>query len=307
MFISHASEDTDIAFNVAWMLRRYLDLDSYVDRGFLRLGTNWREEIQDRIRSSELLIVLLSRVVGGELSDGVTEEVELARSLNIPIIFGCIRNYKANLPVQHVDFGEDGRRIDGVWDLAKFLLSESHRFRVLGMDSLHLEAGGITTLMGNPESITMNARRVLVLGHTMKEWLGDYGNAIRHGRSSISMYFPARAATGLDLLYATHRSGDRIGEQIARAKSEALMLEREVDDPARFQCFVIPVKPMFSATVIDPEDYDARIIIDHYSYQIGARERPKLVVRGSSTPLFNYYWKVVQSLTARALPLGEDN
>lgn len=306
MFISHASEDTDIAFNVAWMLRRYLDLDAHVDRGFLRPGANWRAEIETRIRSSELLIVLLSRVVGGDAADGVTEEVELARSLNIPVIFGRIRNYPADFPVQHVDFGEDGRRIDGVWELAKFLLSESHRFRALGLDSLHLDATGVTGLMGSPESISMSARRVLVLGHTMKEWLGDYGNAIRHGTASISMYFPARSAVGLDLLYATHRSGSRIDEQIARSKSEALLLEREIDDAARFRCFVIPVKPMFSATVIDPEDHDARVIIDHYSFQVGARDRPKFVVRGSATPLFQYYWKVVQNLTARALPLRSD-
>jgi hypothetical protein len=295
-----------MAFNVASMLNRYLDLDSHVDRAFLRSGTNWRAEIARRIRHSELVIVLLSRVVGGDLAEGVAEEVDLARTLNVPVIFGCIRGYKPELQFQHIDFGEDGRRIEGVWDLAKFLLTESHKFRTLGMDSLHLEASGVTALMGNPERLASRAGRVLVLGHTMKEWLGDYGNAIRHGKASVAMYFPAATAIGLDLLCATHRSGDRIREQIARAKQEALAIERELGDAARFQCFVIPVKPMFSATVIDPETYDAHIIIDHYSYHVGAGARPKLVVRGSSTPLFTHYWKAVQDLTAQATPLESE-
>jgi hypothetical protein len=306
VFISHASEDTEIAFNVAAMLKRYLDLDSHVDRGFLRSGVDWTAEIKRKMRESEVVLVLLSRVVAGELAAGVREEVELAQSLNIPILFGTIRGYSARMEFQFVDFGEDGRRVEGVWELAKFLISESHHFRVLGIESFYVDASRINLLFGSPEKIASLASDVFILGHTMKQWLGDYGNAIRHCRASVTMYFPARNAVGLELLSNTHRSGDRILQQIERAKHEALALERELNDSSRFQCFAIPVKPMFSTTVVDPTRHDAYMIIDHYSFKVGAEDRPKFVVRGSETPMFKYYWKVFEELVEHAAPLESD-
>ncbi|SEG89404.1 TIR domain-containing protein [Thermomonospora echinospora] len=306
VFISHASEDTDIAFNVAALIKRYLDLDPQVDQGFLRPGTDWSAEITRRVGKSELVIVLLSRVVAGELAKGVEDEIKLAQSLNIPIVFGRIRGYRSSMRHQVIDFGEDGRRVDGIWDLAKYLLSESHQFRVLGLDSLYVNPSATGAVLGSPEDIANQAAEISILGHTMKKWLGDYGNAIRHGKASISMYFPAVDAIGMDLLVATHRNGTQVLEQIARAKRHALAIEEELDDPAKFSCYAVRIKPMFSAMIVDRAQHNAFIVADHYSLARGAEGRPNLVIHGSSTPLFEYYSSAFDRVIADAYPLKQE-
>jgi hypothetical protein len=303
VFIAHASEDTDIAFNVASLLKRYLDVDPHVEQGFLRAGIDWTSQVERTVRDSEVVIVLQSRVVAAESAEGVLAEVKLARALNIPLILGCIRGFRPSGHEQYVDFGEDGRRVEGVWGLAKYLLSESHQFRSLGLDSIHIDAAEAATVLGTPEQMANRAAEIVVFGHTMKQWLGDYGNAIRHGNAFVSMYFPAASAVGIELLVASHRNGAQVLQQIARAKQDALTLEKELADPSRFRCFTVPVKPMFSATAVDPARPDAFMVVDHYSFRVGAPGRPKLIVQGTSTPLFQYYWSTLQALIADAEPL----
>jgi hypothetical protein len=306
VFISHASEDTEIAFNVAASIKRHLDIDPEVDQGFLRPGVDWAAEIRRRVGRSELIIVLVSRVVANELALGVQNEINLALSLNVPVLFGYIRGYHSSTHAQYVDFGEDGTRVQGIWDLAKFIISESHQFRTLGLDSVYIDPSATSSILGSSEQIATKASEISILGHTMKKWLGDYGNAIRHGRAAISMYFPAHDAIGIDLLVATHRNGPQVLGQIALAKSRALALEKEINDPGHFRCYVVPVKPMFSAMLVDRTKHDAFIVADHYSVARGAERRPNLVIHGSSTPLFEYYADAFDKITEKAYPLEQD-
>lgn len=307
VFISHASEDAEIAFNVASMLKRHLDLDPFVDEGSLRFGADWTARMLSVIQGAELLILLESRMVAGDLADGVRTEVELARALNIPIVIGTIRGYRHEGVEPHVDFGHDGRRVDGVWGIARYLLSESHQFRALGLDSIQLNSAAAASVLGTPESMATRAEEILVLGHTMKLWLGDYANPIRHATAKISMYFPAREAIGLELLSTSHRIGRRVLDQIARTKQDALAVQEEIGDPDRFQCFVVPVKPMLSATVVNPDQNDSFIVVDHYLHMVGAEGRPKLILQGARTPLYELYWRCFQSIIETARPLAEES
>ena len=304
VFISHASEDVDIAFNVAALLKRYLDINAHVDQFFLRAGNRWRPEIADKISSSELLIVLRSRIVESNTAPGVTDEVSFAEQRNIPVVFGRIRGLGPSEVFHEIDFGEDGTRVGAAWDLAKYLLSESHPFRVLGLGAVSIGTATISATLGDPEAIASRDGKITVLGHTMKQWLGNYGNAIRHARSSIRMFFPAADATGMDLLIASHRNGSLVLDEINKAKRAALALEREIADPDSFSTFVVPVKPMFSATIVEPVGAESVIVIDPYSYKVGAELRPKYIVRGRHTALFLYYSEVVQNVISSARPLA---
>jgi hypothetical protein len=201
-----------------------------------------------------------------------------------------------------VDFGEDGRRVEGAWAVARFLLSESHQFRAIGLDSVQLGGSEAIAALGSPEEIATQADEIDILGHTMKLWLGDYASAIRHGSARIRMYFPAADAIGLDLLVASHRIGPKVIDEIARAKQVALEVRAEIGDPDRFQCFELPVKPMFSATVVNRARPDAFMVVDHYAFRVGAQKRPKLIVQGAQTPLFRYYSACFSSVVEQARP-----
>ncbi|UOX90408.1 toll/interleukin-1 receptor domain-containing protein [Amycolatopsis sp. FBCC-B4732] len=303
VFISHAAEDVEIAFKVAALLKRYLDINAYVDQSFLRVGSKWRPDIEGKIKSSEVVIVLRSRVVAAEASPGVINEVEYARQMNIPVVFGAIRGAKLSDVHHEIDFGEDGSRVGAVWDLAKFLLSESHPYRALGLGSVCVGTASVSATLGDPEIIASREGMITVLGHTMKQWLGNYGNAIRHARSKIRMYFPATDAIGMDLLIASHRNEHLVLSEIEKSKAAALELQVEIDDPEKFAAYLVPVKPMFSATIVEPSGAEAVIVVDPYSFKVGAELRPKFIVRGKHTDLFSYYHKVVSNIIAKSEPL----
>lgn len=308
VFISHAVEDVDIAFRVAANLRRYLDLEVHVDESFLRPTQSWRSEIESRIDNSELLIVLQSRVVEGGLAPGVLDEIERAQARNIPVVIGCIRGRRPAGSEQAIDFGEDGGRIDAMWSVAKFLLSESHPFRVLGLDSIHADAASASRVLGTAERMAARAVKVSIFGHTMKNWLGDYGNAIRHTSASIEMTFPASDAIGMDLLVAGHRNGRAVVREIERAKASALELEAEFEqsDPGKFRCFCVPVKPILSYTCLDLDTPRGIFVIDYQSYLVGSDNRPKMIIQGRDTVLFKHFARLKQAIDAISIPLRDE-
>jgi len=300
VFISHAEEDTEIAQNISNLLKNRLNIDVQIDKNFLHAGNHWLSVVEEEMKKSEVVIVLFSRLVAQDGSEGVLKEIQLAHKNNIPVIKGLIRQQQAYDESQFINFGEKGDREMAIWEVARFLLNKSTPFSPIGLAGFYKNKGDIPE---DTECIADLDCDIIVIGHTLKAWFGDYGNLIRFGKARIKTYFPSSKDAGLPLLKAIHRSGNRIMQDIKESKRRAIALAKEINDPDRFQCYELQIKPMFSAMVVNPNKENGYISIDHYIFRISTENRPKFIIKGLNSPLYKLYWQVIQQLIENAKPL----
>ncbi|SDT92821.1 toll/interleukin-1 receptor domain-containing protein [Desulfobacula phenolica] len=306
LYISYASEDLFIAQNVANLLKNCLNIEILLDKYFLNPGDQWATTIEKNIKKSEAVIILISRLVSQNGAAGILEEERLALRFNIPVIKGVIRLQHSILNDdnhQVIDFGENGDKVSAAWEVARFLLNKSNPFCSLGLAGFYKNKEDAIIAYGTTEEIADSSKKVIVIGHTLKAWFGDYENIIRYGQAQVKVYFPAKNDAGLKLLAETHRSGKRIYKDIKKAKKKAISLYREINNPDIFQCFELKTKPMFSAMAVDLEDDHGYISVDHYLYKISSENRPRILIKGHDSPLFKLYAGVIRNIIKKAKPL----
>lgn len=304
VFISHAEEDSEIAFSVAAVLRRRLTAEINLDKFFLTAGAKWKERIEDRIRSSEVLIVLISRITSNSIAPGVEYELELASRYNIPVIFGLIRG--SAVPdryedYQFVDFGERGDREEAAWDIARALLLNSSPFAPLGLSEVFATGRDADSKLKSTTEVATSANSVIVVGHTLQAWLANYQAPLREATAEVHLYIPADDSPGNALLDASHRRGSAIRTSILETHARLLDLVRELGPDSCVKCYTLPVKPMFSLTAVDVDSPVGMIIVDHYLYKISSGMRPRMILRGPSTPIYSMYRIMLAQLTASAI------
>lgn len=306
IFLSHAKEDTNIAYNIANMLKKKLDIDVQLEKYFLNAGDRWQLAIKEKIKSSEVVIILISRLTAQMGAKGVLDEETIAKRYNVPVIKGIIRGEQPDSKQEEfdfIDFGERGEKESGAWKVAKFLLNKSNPFISLGLGGCYCNKEEASIAYGNTEYIANSADEVIVIGHTLKAWFGDYGNFIRYGKALVKVYFPISNGPGQRLLVATHRSGKEILKNIKESKRRAIALAKKINDPKRFQCYELKIKPMFSIMAVDPGKEDAYISVDHYLYKISSENRPNFILKRKYNPLYDLYWNVVVELIENSVPL----
>jgi hypothetical protein len=306
IFISHADEDSDIAHSVAQILMRRLTATVRLDKYFLSAGEKWRERIATHVLESELLILLSSRITANHLAPGVEEELRLASMFDVPVVVGLIRNQsipEAFQDYQVINFGERGEREEAAWEVARFLLLHSSPFAPLGIAGVFKSKDGAAGAIGSTEDIANSSTSVIVIGHTLKAWLSNYGAALIEGTAEISLYVPASSDPGLQLLSATHKRGPDIVRGIAATRSALADLMKHGSLAGRVRCYELPVKPMFSITGIDIDMPHGSIVVDHYLYHVPSERRPHVLLRGTHTPLYKLYREQIRLLTATATPL----
>lgn len=307
IFISHAEEDSDIAHAVAQNLHRRLTPKLHLDKYFLTAGAQWKDKIEAELKSSELLILLVSRVIAGGLAPGVVDELNLAAKYNIPVVVGLIRN----LPVpdrfkdfQVVNFGERGDREEAMWEIARFLLINSSPFAPLGFSGVFFSRDEASAVVGTTEQIAQEAKSVIVIGHTLKAWLSDYASAIRSASAGIDFYIPSDSDLGMPLLEEVNRAGPRILKSIQETRRELIEIIREIGAAPRVRCFHLRVKPMFSVMAIDIDLPAGCIVVDNYLYRVSSENRPRMLLRGPGTPLFQLYKGVLNNIISDATQIA---
>jgi hypothetical protein len=307
IFLSHAEEDSEIAHNVEQLLKRKLGVDVRLDKLFLDPGDTWRSKISMELKNSELFILLHSRTAA--IAPGVQDELSEARRLGLPVIVGVIRNHRPTPPLsdyQLIDFGKNGQSEEAACQVARFLLNRSHPFAPIGLLAVHKNKSDAIKIHGCTESLAKKAKRIVVFGHSFKEWLGDYGSWIAQGKARVELYFPASNAIGMDLLKATHHTGRKITEAIESRKTDALTVSKELQKKGKgdkLACYEIPMKPMFSAMAVDPEEEKGFITVDHFLVRVSSENRPKLDLFRQESPLFRMYWQILEELIHTAKPL----
>jgi hypothetical protein len=307
IFISHADEDTEIAHAIAFNLKRRLNLEVALDKYFLTIGENWRTKIETEIRSSEIMIVLKSRIVAHSLAKGVDDEIQIAERYRVPVVVGLIRqqiDFITNSVYQTIDFGKDGKNEDAIFEIAKLLLEISHPFAISGLAAIATNKQEASKIIGNTEFISNNAEKVIVIGHTLKSWLQDYGNLIRYGKAQVKVYFPSMKDLSLKYLTLIHKNGERIIDEIRDAKKRAIELNFEKGlDKDKFECYVLKIKPMFSMMAVDIHLPNGFITIDNYLFKVSSENRPKIIVFKQGSDLFEQYKKILFELLQDAQPL----
>jgi hypothetical protein len=83
IFISHASEDSRLARDVAAILRRQR-WDAWLDESDIRGGGPWAASIQQALRSSSVVVLLVT--ANSVAKEWVLDEIAAARNLRVPII-----------------------------------------------------------------------------------------------------------------------------------------------------------------------------------------------------------------------------
>ncbi len=309
IFISHAEEDSDIALNIAALLKAKLNIEVSIDKYFLIAGDNWKLKIENEIKDSELLIVLESRIVAATLAPGVEKEIEIAKIHFIPVIIGLIRNYHQGInekDFQIVDFGKDGKNEDAVFEIAKLLLSKSHPFVSSGLAALSVDKSASIEIHKKISFISTHAQEIYIIGQTFKSWLlEDYGNNIRHSTANIKLYMPAKKDVSLKHLSLIHKNGEGILIEIQNAKKRALELTKE--NKFKLEAYILKVKPMFSMIAVDINKPNGFFSIDHYLTQIPGEDRPKLIIYKSGSRLFELYKTILFQIIKDAVPLVSSN
>jgi hypothetical protein len=311
VFISHADEDSDIAHNIAFLIKKTLNVDVALDKYFLYAGDDWKAKIKHELRSSEIVIVLESRIVAASLAKGVVEEIEMAEKYNIPVFFGLIRRQIHELKgknYQVIDFGKDGKNEEAVNEIARILIGKTHPFMNIGLAALVLNKHDASQVHGNTNEISKNAKEVYVIGHTLKSWLHDYGNLIRYGNAKIKIYFPSKKDISLKHLSLIHKNGDKILPEIANAKKRAIELNFEPGfDKDKLECYVLKIKPMFSIMGVDLSEPHGFITVDNYLVKISSDERPKMIIYKAESPLFELFKGMLFELIKDAEQLTSPN
>lgn len=309
VFISHAEEDSDIALNIAALLKAKLNIEVALDKYFLLAGDNWKHKIENELKNSELLIVLESRIVAATLAPGVKQEIELSKKHRVPIIIGTIRNYQQGLnekDLQIVDFGKDGKNEDAVFEIAKLMLSKTHPFVSSGLAALSIDKLAASEIHKKINYISTHAEEIYIIGQTFKSWLlEDYGNNIRYSSANIKLYMPSKKDVSLKHLCLIHKNGDGILNEIHNTKKRALELAKE--NKYKFESYILKVKPMFSMIAVDINKPNGFFSIDHYLIKIPSEDRPKLIIYKNGSPLFELYKTVLFQLTKDAVPLTSIN
>lgn len=306
VFISHAEEDSEIAHNISFALKKRLNVDVSLDKYFLLAGDRWKNTIYEEINASELVIVLESRLVSAKIASGVVDEIELAKELGVPVILGMIRGHKVlhESNFQIIDFGKDGKNEDAVFEIAKFLLIRSQPFAPMGLAAITASKEEASKIHGNTPTIATTAENVYVIGHTLKSWLEDYGNHIRFGKAKIRLYLPSKKDPCINYLQVIHTNGKRIVEEIVSAKKRAIALNNEEGfEKDKLECYVLKVKPMFSLMAVDIDKPYGFFTIDNYLSKVSSENRPKLIIYRKDSHLFKLFEKILNDLIENSTPL----
>ncbi len=109
VFISYDRSDEDIAKNLYEALPKDR-FDVWLDKMFLEGGDLWNEELEERIRSSEVFLVLNSKNLADKMKGYVNKEIELALEMQKYLQHGIDVGFIIPLQVDGIT-AEEGQRV----------------------------------------------------------------------------------------------------------------------------------------------------------------------------------------------------